>query len=112
MKHPQFSSEEIIKETEMNKMKPAPSTIVIFNALARDVYGMDMPMAKRQIQVEKRKVRLAETKSKDLETKSKELTVALVLNLRFNRTAEQLAIIAKISVQEIQAILDAHPLEK
>ena len=103
----------------MNKMKPAPSTIVIVNSMTRDVYGMDMPMAKRQIQVEKRKARLAETKSKDLETKSKdletkskELTAALVLNLRFDRTAEQLAAIAKISVKEVQAILDAHPLEK
>jgi hypothetical protein len=122
IEYEEFSSEKIIKETEMNKMKPAPSTIVIFNNLARAVYGMDVPMAKRQIQVEKRKARLAETKSKDLETKSKDLeskskeawaaTTNLILAFRSNQTAEQLAAIAKISVTEVQAILDAHPLKK
>jgi hypothetical protein len=143
IEYEEFSSAKIIKETEMNKMKPAPSTIVIFNNLARAVYGMDMPMAKRQIQVEKRKARLAETKSKDLETKSKDLETKskdleikskdletkskdletkskeawaaitnLILAFRSNQTAEQLAAIAKISVGEVQAILDAHPLEK
>ena len=80
--------------------------------MARDLYGMNVSGVKRRIQVANRKVKLAETKSRDLETKSKELIVALVLNLRFDRTVEQLAAIAKISVYEVKAILDAHPLEK
>jgi hypothetical protein len=145
-----FAKKTTEKMADMNKLKPAPGTIKFVDALARDVYGFDMPSAKRQIQVEKRKTRLAvtkskdleikskdleikskdlETKSKDLETKSKDLEIKskdletkskeawaaitnLILAFRSNQTAEQLAAIAKISVGEVQAILDAHPLEK
>jgi hypothetical protein len=133
-----FSSDKnkkAIEMNKMNKMKPAPSTIVIVNSMARDLYGMDMPTAKRQIQVEKRKAKLAETKSKDLEIKSKDLETKskdletkskdletkskqaweaitkLILAFRFDRSAEQLAAIASISVDEVNAILASHPVD-
>ena len=93
---------------------------------------------KRQIQVEKRKARLAEAKAKDMEAKAKEIETraeakaketeakaketeakaekayAQITNfvraLRFDRTAEQIAAMADISIEEVKAILNEHPL--
>ncbi len=96
----------------MLKMKPAPSTVRLTDALSLDMYGMDMPTAKRKIQVANRKTKLAEAKAKETEAKAKELSTSLVLNLRFNRTVEQLSEIAKISVAEVYEILRMYPDDK
>ena len=70
------------------------------NARMVEAYGMDVPTAKRQIQIEKRKARLAEAKAK------KEANARVVVALQFDRTVEQIAMILNISVSEVQEILN------
>ena len=106
----------------MMKLKPAPGMKSQADAIYFGAYGVDIAAErtanKRQIQVARHKAKLdetkaknAEAKAKETEEKAKELTIALILNLRSNCTVEQLAVIAKTSVLEVQAVLDAHPAE-
>jgi hypothetical protein len=112
-----FTDKSVKKTNDMIKMKPAPSTIKWVDAWSVQIFGIDVTTAKRQIQVEKRRANRAEAKTKETEAKAKEteakakeLTISLVLNLRFDRTVEELASIAKTSVDEVKAILAAHPI--
>ena len=109
---------------KMNKMKIAPTTKRLIDAMYHGAYGVDIAAereaAKRQIQVAKRKARLAEAKAKDVEAKAKDveakannayLKIAnFVRALRFDRTAEEIAAMADISIEEVNTILNAHPL--
>ncbi len=109
-----YSNQTPKNEGNMLKMKLAPSTLAHINARTVEAYGMDVPMAKRQIQIEKRKVRLAEAKAKETEAKAKETeakakieaNTKVVLALQFDRTVEQLAEILNISVEEVNGILN------
>jgi hypothetical protein len=123
-----FTTKTTKNTTDMNKMKVAPGMKRTADAMYLGAYGVDVAAereaAKRQIQVEKRRANQAEAKAKETEAKAKEteakaketeakakeLTISLILNLRFDRTVEQLAVIAKISVAEVMAILNAHPV--
>ncbi len=111
-----FTTKTSEKMTENIKLKPGPGMKRTADAIYFGAYGIDIAAerqaSRRQIQVERRKATLAEAKAKETEAKAKELTIALVLNLRFDRNLEQLSAIAKISVAEVKMILDAHPLEK
>ncbi len=124
-----FSTITIKKEAEMNYLKPAPGMKSQADAIYLGAYGVDIAAerlaTKRQIQVEKRKARLAEAKAKETEAKAKETEAKaeakvnnayvkitnFVRALRFDRTAEQIAAMADISIEEVKAILDAHPLD-
>jgi hypothetical protein len=60
------------------------------------------------------KAKEADVKAKEADVKAKEAlakVAKLVLALRFDRTAEQIAAMADISLKEVKAILDAHLLE-
>ena len=119
-----FSTITIKKEAEMNYLKPAPGMKSQADAIYLGAYGIDIAAerleTKRQIQVEKRKARLAEAKAKETEAKAKETEAKannayvkianFVRALRFDRTAEEIAGMADISIEEVKAILDAHPL--
>jgi hypothetical protein len=128
-----FSTITIKKEAEMNYLKPAPGMKSQADAIYLGAYGVDIAAerlaTKRQIQVEKRKARLAEAKAKETENKAREtenkaretenkaknayIKIAnFVRALRFDRTAEEIAAMADISIDEVKAILDAHPLDK
>ncbi len=124
-----FSTITIKKEAEMNYLKPAPGMKSQADAIYLGAYGVDIAAerlaTKRQIQVEKRKARLAEAKAKETEAKAKETEAKaeakaknaddkianFVRALRFDRTAEQIAAMSGISIEEVKAILDAHPLD-
>ena len=130
-----FSTKKIKKEAEMNYLKPAPGMKSQADAIYLGAYGVDIAAerlaTKRQIQVEKRKARLAEAKAKDVEAKAKDVEAKakdveakaeakvnnayakinnFVRALRFDRTAEEIAAMADISIEEVKAILNAHPL--
>ncbi len=113
---------------KMNKMKIAPTTKRLIDAMYHGAYGVDIAAereaAKRQIQVAKRKARLAEAKAKDVEAKAKakaKETEAKANNayvkianfvraLRLDRTAEEIDAMADISIEEVNTILNVHPL--
>jgi hypothetical protein len=146
IEYKQFSIKTTKNDVQMLKRKSAPSTIALADALAMDAYGIDIPKAKRQIQVAKRKYRLVEAKVKETEAKVKETEAKvketeakaketeakaketeakaketeakantriskLVLALRFSHTAEQIAAIADISLDDVNAIFKTHPSE-
>jgi hypothetical protein len=97
--------------TETIKLKPGPGMKRTADAIYLGAYGVDIAAerqaAKRQIQVEKRKSKALEAKAKEAEAK----IVKFVLALRFDRTAEQIAAIADISIDEVKAIFHAHSME-
>jgi hypothetical protein len=99
-----FAIEKTKKSEEMNKLKPAPRMKNLADAIYFGAYGVDIAAerqsTKRQIQVEKRKAKEAQAK-----------VAKLVLALRFDRTAEQIAAIADIDINEVKAIFDAHPVQ-
>ena len=94
----------------MLKMKAGPSAKNFANTACISAYGVDIDTIKRDAQVAKRKARLATNKAKEAAAKNKELITVLVTNLRFDRTAEQIAAMAKISIDEVKAILEANPV--
>jgi hypothetical protein len=107
------------------KLKPSPGIKRTADAMYFGAYGVDVAAerqaAKRQIQVEKRKAKDADVKAKDADMKAKDAdmkakdaqakVVRLVLALRFDKTAEQIAAIADIDLNEVKAILDAQPVQ-
>ena len=119
-----FLIEKTKKEPNMLKMKAGPSAKNFANTACISAYGVDIDTIKRDAQVAKRKARLATNrlkeadnkakdeaiKAKEAAAKTKEVITILVLTLRFDRTAEQIAAMAKISVGEVKAILEANPV--
>jgi hypothetical protein len=114
MEYEDFSSQATKKTINMEKLKVGPRMKNLADAIYLGAYGVDIAAerqaAKRQIQIEKRKSREADAKSREADAKSKELITKLVLVLRFSQTVEQISAIAGISVSEVNAILDAHPV--
>jgi hypothetical protein len=112
-----FTSSETIKKEgrEMLKMKPAPSTIKLTDALVMSVYGMDIQGVKRQVQSEKRKAKRAEVKANEAEVKANEAEVKLakgVLALKSDRTVDQIAAILGISVAEVNTIIEGSSVKR
>ncbi len=107
-----YSAEKTKKESKMMKLKPAPGMKSQADAIYYGAYGVDIAAervaTKRQIQVAKHKAKLAEAKAKETEAKAKEANVKVVLALQFDRTAEQLAEILGISVDNVKEILDKY----
>jgi hypothetical protein len=112
-----FTSSKTIKNEgrEMLKMKPAPSTIKLTDALVMSVYGMDIQGVKRQVQSEKRKAKRAEVKANEAEVKANEAEVKLakgVLALKSDRTVDQIAAILGISVAEVNTIIEGSSVKR
>ena len=59
-----------------------------------------------------RRAKEADNKAKEADAKTKEVITILVLTLRFDRTAEQIAAMAKISIDEVKAILEVNPVNQ
>jgi hypothetical protein len=120
-----YTTKTTNKMTETIKLKPAPGMKRTADAIYLGAYGVDIAAereaTKRQIQVEKRKAKAADMKAKDADMKAKEAdvkakeaqakVVKFVLALRFDKTAEQIAAIADIDLNEVKAILNAQPVQ-
>jgi hypothetical protein len=114
-----FSTKTVEKMTGTIKLKPSPGIKRAADAMYLGAYGVDIAAerqaTKRQIQVEKRKAKEADMKAKEADVKAKEAqakVAKLVLALRFDRTAEQIAAIADIDVNEVKAILETNSIEQ
>jgi hypothetical protein len=107
-----FTTKTSNEMTETMKLKPSPGLKRTLDAMYLGVYGVDLAAerqaTKRQIQVEKRKAKAADVKVKEAQAK----VVRFVLALRFDKTAEQIAAIADIDVNEVKAILETHSMEQ
>jgi hypothetical protein len=110
-----FSSQATKKTIDMEKLKVGPRMKNLADAIYFGAYGVDIAAEKqaikRQVQVEKRRANQAEAKAKETEIKAKDLVTKLVLVLRFSQTVEQIAAVVGISLDEVKAILLAHPAE-
>ena len=83
----------------MERMKPAPQTINMANAMSYFIYGMDVPTVRRKLQVEKRKVKTAQARVK------KEVNANVAFDLKPDHTVEQIAVILNITVDDVIKIL-------
>jgi hypothetical protein len=105
-----FTTKTTKKSKDMLKLKPGPGMKGTADAIYLGAYGVDVATereaAKRKVQVANRKAKEADVKAKEAIAK----VAKLVLALRFDRTAEQIAAMADISLKEVNAILNAHPL--
>jgi hypothetical protein len=113
-----FTTKKSNEMTETIKLKASPGLKRTIDAMYLGAYGVDLAAerqsTKRQIQVEKRKAKAADLKATQADVKAKEAQAKVakfVLALRFDRTAEQIAAIADIDINEVKAILEAQPME-